>query len=64
MTTFNSISEIVNTVANFHKEPFTHMKELFTIITGPYLQASSRDKRLTIVYLLILFTFLTLVSLI
>lgn len=40
------------------------MKELFTIIAGPFLQASSRDKRLTVVYLLILFTFLTLVSLI
>lgn len=40
------------------------MKELFTILAGPFLQASSRDKHLTVVYLLILVTFLTLVSLI
>ena len=33
MTTFNSISEIVNTVANFHKEPFI----LVPSYTGEYI---------------------------
>lgn len=40
------------------------MRELFNIIAGPYLQASLREKLLTIVYLLILFTLLSLASLI
>lgn len=33
MTTFNSISEIVNTVANFNKEPFI----LVPSYTGEYI---------------------------
>ena len=28
------------------------MKELFTIIAGPFIQASSREKQLTLVYTL------------
>lgn len=35
MTTFNSISEIVNTVANFHKEPFI----LVPSYTGEYIDS-------------------------